>query len=517
MSAERVLIFDTTLRDGEQSPGCSMTASEKLEVARALAELGVDVIEAGFPIASQGDFDAVQAIAREVGTKDGPVICGLARCTDGDIDRAGEAIKPAAKGRVHVFLATSPIHRQFKLKLATEEIVKRAVEGVRRAKRWTDDVEFSPEDAGRTELSFLAQVVEAAIDAGATTVNIPDTVGYCVPGEYGDAIRYLKANVKNIGRAVISTHCHNDLGMAVANSLEGVRAGARQVECTINGIGERAGNAALEEIAMALRTRRDLFGVDTGIVAERLYPTSKLVSAVTGQHVQRNKAIVGKNAFAHESGIHQDGMLKHRGTYEIMRPEDVGIHRTELVLGKHSGRAALKDKVAGLGHSLTDEQIAKVFEEFKRLCDLKKEVFDADIEALVASHLGEGAAPGVWELVDLHATAGTAAQPCATLTLKNAGGQTIRKSQFGGGAVDAIYHALCDIAGIELKVTEMLIRSVTVGNDAMAECTVQVEHDAHTFRARAVDVDTINGVAHAFVNVLNKVLSVEAGKAENVK
>src|SRR5262245_25940541 len=350
--ADRLIIFDTTLRDGEQSPGASMNLAEKLEVARALRDLGVDVIEAGFPIASPGDFESVRTIAREV---EGPIICGLARCNELDIDRAWEAVRDAARPRIHVFLATSAIHREFKLQMTPEEIIQRAIDGIKRAKGYLDDIEFSPEDAARTELDFLAEVVEKAIEAGATTVNIPDTVGYAVPNHYAAVIRHLKQNVSNIDKAVISVHCHNDLGLAVANSLAAVMEGARQIECTINGIGERAGNCALEEIVMALRTRGDFFGLRTGINTRLLYPTSRRVAHVTGIQVQRNKAIVGQNAFAHEAGIHQHGMLKHRETYEIMRPEDVGISKTELVLGKHSGKHALRERIIELGYPTSDE------------------------------------------------------------------------------------------------------------------------------------------------------------------
>src|SRR3984957_9805099 len=373
--SNRVRIFDTTLRDGEQSPGASMNIAEKLEVARALAAMGVDVIEAGFPIASIGDFEAVRAIAAEV---TGSSVCGLARCNDRDIDRAWEAIQFAQKPRIHVFLATSAIHREHKLKMTKAQIVERAVDSVRRAKNCCADIEFSPEDAARTELDFLCEVVEAAIEAGATTVNIPDTVGYATPLQYARVIRTLKERVPNIERAIISTHCHDDLGLAVANSLAGCEAGARQVECTINGIGERAGNAALEEGVMALKTRFDYYGLTTAIKTERLYPASRMLSTITGLAVQRNKAIVGRNAFAHESGIHQDGMLKNRSTYEIMRPEDVGVPSTDLVLGKHSGRHALRDRVSEMGYTLTDEMFESVFNDFKTLADKKKEVYDED-------------------------------------------------------------------------------------------------------------------------------------------
>jgi len=376
----RVLIFDTTLRDGEQSPGCSMTQPEKLRVARALAELGVDIIEAGFPAASRGDWESVQSIARQV---QGPVIAGLARCNEGDIDKAWTAIEDAARPRLHVFLATSAIHREHKLKMAKEEIIRTAREGVQLARARCEDVEFSPEDASRTELEFLAEVVEAAIEAGATTINVPDTVGYTVPEEFFEVFQYLIRNVHGADRVVFSVHCHDDLGMAVANSLAAVRAGARQIECTINGIGERAGNCSLEEVVMALKTRESLFGLHTGIDTRRLFPTSRLLSSITGMPIPRNKAVVGENAFAHESGIHQHGMLRHHSTYEIMRPADVGMSRTNLVLGKHSGRHAFRDRVRELGFELDEDELNRVFEDFKALADKKKELFDGDIEALV--------------------------------------------------------------------------------------------------------------------------------------
>ena len=374
MSAyQSVRIFDTTLRDGEQSPGASMNLTEKIEVAHALSQLGVDIIEAGFPIASPGDFESVREIARAVRE---PIICGLARCNDSDIDRAWEALAEAARPRIHVFLATSAIHREFKLRMDEDEVVRRAVAGVRRARENCEDIEFSPEDAARTEIDFLCRVVEEVIDAGATTVNIPDTVGYATPQQMFDVIHALRNRVPNIDKAILSVHCHDDLGLAVANSLAAVQAGAGQVECTINGIGERAGNCSLEEIVMALKTRADLYKCQSQIATQRLVPTSRLVANITGIQVPRNKAIVGRNAFAHEAGIHQDGMLKDRSTYEIMRPEDVGLERTDLVLGKHSGRAALADRAAVLGYQLTGEQLQTVFEQFKLLADRKKEIYD---------------------------------------------------------------------------------------------------------------------------------------------
>jgi 2-isopropylmalate synthase len=479
---DRVRIFDTTLRDGEQSPGASMNLAEKLEVARALAGMGVDIIEAGFPIASVGDFESVRAIAAEV---TGSIVCGLARCNDKDIDRAWEAVKYAQRPRIHVFLATSAIHREHKLRMTTAQIVERAVTSVRRAKGYCPDIEFSPEDAARTEIDFLCEVVEAAIEAGATTVNIPDTVGYATPSQYAAVIRTLKERVRNIDRAVISTHCHDDLGMAVANSLAGVEAGARQVECTINGIGERAGNAALEEIVMALKTRHDYFGLTTGIKTERLYPVSRMVSSITGLTVQRNKAIVGRNAFAHESGIHQDGMLKERSTYEIMRPQDVGVPQTDLVLGKHSGRHALRDRVVELGFSLNDEQFESFFHDFKALADRKKEVYDEDLVILIEKHYDD--VPASWQLLSLHTTAGTSVLPTATVAIRRPDGEVVQDAAIGDGPVDAIFKAVERVTGVHANLNEFVVRSVTKGKDAQGEVTLEleVESDDRSFRGRA--------------------------------
>ena len=402
-----IRIFDTTLRDGEQSPGASMNLAEKLEVALMLADLGVDIIEAGFPIASPGDFEAVKQIAQTVR---GSTICGLARCNDKDIDAAWEAVKYAPQARIHVFLATSAIHREFKLRMSTDEIVQRAIAGVKRAASYCDDIEFSPEDACRTEHDFLCRVVEAAIDAGATTINVPDTVGYATPGEIFDRFTMLRDRVPNMDKAILSTHCHDDLGMAVANSLAAVSAGAGQIECTINGIGERAGNAALEEIVMAMKTRSDFYDCRTNIDSTRLVPASRLVSTTTGINVQRNKAIVGRNAFAHESGIHQDGMLKERSTYEIMSPAEVGFSKTDLVLGKHSGRAALADRAKTLGFTLSGEQLQTVFDQFKLLADKKKEIYDGDIMALIQQQIS-GSVNEEWSLVDYEVTSGKSRKP----------------------------------------------------------------------------------------------------------
>jgi 2-isopropylmalate synthase len=495
----RLIIFDTTLRDGEQSPGASMNLAEKLEIAHALKDLGVDVIEAGFPIASPGDFEAVRAIALQV---EGPTICGLARCNPEDIDRAWEALREAPRPRIHVFLATSAIHREFKLRMAKEEIVRRAVEGVQRAREYCADVEFSPEDAARTELDFLAEVVERAIEAGATTVNIPDTVGYAVPSQYAAAIRHLKETVRGIDQAVISVHCHNDLGLAVANSLAALVEGARQIECTINGLGERAGNCALEEVVMAVKTRSDYFSLQSSINTRRLCPTSRLVSHVTGIAVQRNKAIVGQNAFAHEAGIHQDGMLKERRTYEIMRPEDVGLARTELVLGKHSGRHALRQRVRELGYHLDDTQLQQVFEAFKILADRKKDIYDADIEALAEAQIHGG--PALWTLESFHTTAGTASIHAAAVCLRHKDGRKVQDAACGDGPVDAVFKTIERITDVAVKLRDYQVRSVSVGQDAQGEVRVEVEHNGHLQRGQAVSTDIIEASAQAFLQAINR-------------
>jgi 2-isopropylmalate synthase len=499
----RVLIFDTTLRDGEQSPGCSMNLGEKMEMARLLADLGVDVIEAGFPIASPGDFESVQAIARQV---QGPIIAGLARCNPADIDRAADAVKDAARPRIHVFLATSAIHREFKLRMSPDEVVKRAVEGVKRARERCEDVEFSPEDAARTELDFLAEVVERAVEAGATTLNIPDTVGYAVPTHYASVIRHLKQKVRGIDKCVLSVHCHNDLGLAVANSLAALQEGARQVECTINGIGERAGNTALEEVVMALRTRQDFYGLSTGINTKLLYPASRKLSLITGNQVQRNKAIVGQNAFAHEAGIHQDGMLKERSTYEIMKPEDVGIPRTELVLGKHSGRHALKQRVTDLGFHLTEEQLNRVFEEFKKLADRKKEIYDGDVEALAENQIQAGTG-ATWTLVGFTSTAGTGSQTSAAVTLKHQDGTVRRDAAIGNGPIDALIKAINRITGVPVRVVDYRVRSVSQDMDALGEATIEIDFHGKRSRARAVSLDVVEASALAYLEVVNRVAS----------
>lgn len=507
-SPRRIKIFDTTLRDGEQSPGCSMNLVEKLDLAQALVDLGVDIIEAGFPIASPGDFEAVREIA---GSIRGSTICGLARCNDADIDRAWEALKPAVDARIHVFLATSAIHREFKLKMTREEIVARAIAGVKRAKNYVDDVEFSPEDAARTERDFLCQVVEAAIEAGATTVNIPDTVGYATPQHYGSVIGMLKNRVPNIDKAVISTHCHNDLGLAVANSLAGVENGAGQIECTINGIGERAGNCSLEEVVMALKTRGDYYQADTRINTRQLVPISRKLSSIIGQPVQRNKAIVGKNAFAHEAGIHQDGILKERSTYEIMRPEDVGLAHNELPIGKHSGRAAIADRAKQLGYKLTGEQLQTLFEEVKKLADKKKEVYDGDMIALIEQQL-HGTKQEEWQLVRFDLHCGTGNKPRVRLTLRRGEKEFTEEVSDGDGPIDCTFLATEKITGIKLKVVDYAVRAATLGHDALGETNLTVEHGRDTFRGRGVSTDTVEATVLAILSAVNRVVQGAAAK-----
>jgi len=504
MSDNRIRIFDTTLRDGEQAPGCSMTLSEKLRVAKALSELRVDIIEAGFPAASPGDFESVKAIADR---NFGPTICGLARCNPADIEKVYEAVKGAEKHRIHVFVATSAIHREYKLKMAKEEIIKSAVGAIRMARELVDDVEFSPEDASRTELGYLAEVVSAAIEAGATTVNIPDTVGYTVPAEFDRLFRYLKDNVPNIDNVVLSVHCHNDLGMAVANSLAAVNAGARQIECTINGIGERAGNCSLEEAVMAIKTRAEFFGLETGIDTTRLYPTSRLVSNITGMHPPRNKAIVGENAFAHEAGIHQHGMLQHASTYEIMRPEDVGISKSNLVLGKHSGRHAFRDRLVELGFELDEFETNRAFQEFKRLADKKKDIYDGDLESIVMN--AGSASSGPWTLKSLEVQTHTDQPATAAITLIGEDGAEVSDSAHGDGPVAAAFQALEHVTGVELVVRNFELHSASIGEDAQGEVTVTVEHDGQSFRGRGASVDIVEAGVRACLEVMNRILRRE--------
>lgn len=501
-----VVIFDTTLRDGEQSPGASMNLSEKLTVAHTLAELGVDVLEAGFPIASPGDFEAVNEIARQVR---GPAIAGLARCNTPDIDRAWEALAPAEKARLHVFLATSPIHREFKLRMSKEAVVQRAIAGVAHARALCNDVEFSAEDAARTEPDFLAEVITAAIDAGATTVNIPDTVGYAMPNQFAALISYLIEHTPNHHKARFSVHCHNDLGMAVANSLAAVQVGARQVECTINGIGERAGNCSLEEIVMALRTRQDYFGLTTGINTQHLYPASQLVSSVTGMAVQRNKAIVGQNAFAHEAGIHQHGVLMHQETYEIMKPEDVGVTSNQLVLGKHSGRHALQKWVADNGYQLDDARFQRVFEEFKVLADRKKEIYDADLHALVEGGLNKEDGP--WVVDAVQAAGGSGGIPTAAVSLRRISDDTRHEeAAHGDGPVQALYRAVERIVGVTVELKNYQLRSVTRGKGAMGDVSIEVHLDGASYHGHAVSTDILEASVKALINVVNRYLNQKA-------
>jgi len=508
MAKEKVIIFDTTLRDGEQSPGASLTAEEKLKIARQLKLLGVDVIEAGFPISSKGDFTSVRGIAQHI---KGPAIAGLARALKKDIDCAWEAVKYSKKPRIHVFLATSPIHMKYKLRKAKEEILRLAKEATGYAKHWTEDIEFSPEDASRTEIDFLCQVIEQVIKAGATTVNIPDTVGYAVPEQFGDLIRRLFEKVDNINRAIVSVHCHNDLGLATANTLAALENGARQVECTINGIGERAGNASLEEIVMALKTRKEFFNLETNIITRQLYPTSKMVSNLTGLRVQRNKAIVGENAFSHEAGIHQDGILKKRTTYEIMNPKDIGWPTTRLVLGKHSGRHAFAKRLSELGYKISQVEMEKAFGKFKALADRKKEIFDEDLKVIVEEEMTK--VKEIFSLEYIHISSGNHTVPTATIRLKR-GKQIIQEAACGDGPVDAVYRAIDRVTGLKCKLLDYRIRAVSEGKDALGEVNVKISGKPDkkgrevTVVARRTSTDIIEASARAYINAVNRILAV---------
>lgn len=495
-----IVIFDTTLRDGEQSPGINLNRDEKLEIARQLAKLKVDVIEAGFPIASPGDFDAVHTIAKEV---KGPVIAALARANAQDIRRAAEAVEPAERPRIHTFLATSDIHMRHKLRKSPDEVLEMVIEAVRLAKSYVDDVEFSAEDATRSDWDFLCKVFAAAIEQGATTINIPDTVGYTTPWEYERLIRYIKENTPGIEKAIISVHCHDDLGLAVANSLAAVRAGAKQVECTINGLGERAGNAALEEIVMALRTRPDEFPGRTGIVTEHIYRTSRLVSALTGVAVQPNKAIVGENAFAHESGIHQDGVLKERTTYEIMTPESIGLSSNRLVLGKHSGRHAFRERLKAMGYQLSDEKVQRAYERFIALADRKKTVSDRDIEAIVEEEVV--AVPETLVMDYLHVTTGNKTVSTAAVRIKM-GDQVIEEAATGDGPVDAVYRAIDRVSGITTTLVGYSLQAATSGKDALGEVTVQVKDNGTVYVGRGTSTDIVEASARAYLQATNKIL-----------
>lgn len=515
MKNDKVYIFDTTLRDGEQAPGASMNPTEKLEIALSLERLGADIIEAGFAVISKGDFDSVNTIAKHVKKS---TVCSLARALTKDIDAAALAIKPAKSGRIHVFLATSKIHLEHKFRKGQDEILQMAIDAVKYARRKCDNIEFSPEDASRTEKDFLYRVVEAAIKAGATTVNIPDTVGYSTPTEYGAVIAGIVNNVPNINKAIISTHCHDDLGLAVANSLSGVMHGARQVECTINGIGERAGNASMEEVVMALRTREDFFKFSTKINPKEFYRISRMVSKATGFVVPPNKAIVGANAFRHESGIHQDGVLKEKRTYEIMDAESVGVPSNEgLVLGKHSGRHAFKDRLKNLGIVLTEAQIDKGFEKFKDLADKKKEIFDEDLLVIVET---EGShRKDVYQLIDLVYTSGTKVAPKVTLAIK-ANGKTITQESTGDGPVDACYKAIEAITRVKAVLLDYTIHSVTQGKDAQGEVSVKVDIKGSAFSGRGASTDIIEASAKAYLNAINIAVTEKVtptkGKAHGV-
>ena len=498
---DRVVIFDTTLRDGEQCPGATMTHEEKLEVAALLDEMGVDIIEAGFPIASEGDFAAVNEIARR--TKNA-VVCGLARAGFKDIDRAGEAIKPAKRSRIHTFISTSPVHMKWKLQLEPEKVYEMVIASVTRARNYTDNVEWSCEDGTRTEHDFLCRCIEAAIKAGATTINIPDTVGYTVPEEYFALIKMVRERVPNSDQARFSVHCHDDLGMAVANSLAGVRAGARQIECTINGIGERAGNASLEEVVMAMRVRNDVMPFWTGVDATMLTRASKLVSAVTSFPVQYNKAIVGRNAFAHESGIHQDGMLKHTQTYEIMQPADVGVKQTSLVMGKHSGRHAFMHKLEELGYQLAGNQLEDAFVRFKALADRKKHVYDEDIEALVDEEIAT--AQDHIKLVSLSIIAGTRGPQRATMKL-DVNGKMMLEECDGNGPVDATFNCIKAMVPHEAKLELYQVHAVTEGTDAQAEVSVRLSENGRAVTAKGADPDTLVASAKAYLAALNKLVA----------
>lgn len=502
-----ITIFDTTLRDGEQSPGASMNLHEKLKVAAALVELGVNVIEAGFPISSPGDFESVREVANAVRDTS---VCALARCRDADIDCAWDALKYAEKPRIHIFLATSAIHREHKLRKSQDEIIALAVEGVKRGKKLCPDIEFSAEDAARTEIDFLCRVVEAVIEAGATTVNIPDTVGYTTPTEMYNRIDALKKRVPNIDRTILSVHCHNDLGMAVANSLSAVLAGAGQIECCINGLGERAGNCALEEVVMALKTRNDLFQVNTRIQTPRLVPVSRLVSTITGLKVPRNKAIVGQNAFAHESGIHQDGMLKNPTTYEIMRPEDVGFQKSDLVLGKHSGRAALADRAKFLGYALNVQQLDTLFEEFKVLADRKKQLFDADLRAIIEQRIQvQGLAAREkqeWSFLGYDLICRNDKSPVMTVFLQCGSCKSEQTVEEGDGPIDGLFLAIKQGTGIDMTLKEYNVQSVSTGEDAQGEVSVLIESNGSVFRGLGVSTDIIGGTGDALMSAINRLL-----------
>jgi 2-isopropylmalate synthase len=495
---EKIRIFDTTLRDGEQSPGASMNLDEKIRIARQLERLRVDVIEAGFPSSSPGDFESVKRVALEI---QGPQIAGLARTTPADIDRAWEAVRHARRPLIHVFIATSDIHLRHKLRKSREDVLEEARRAVAHAKRYTEEVEFSAEDATRSEPEYLARVIEAAIEAGATIVNIPDTVGYTTPSEYGRLISGLREKVKNIHKAIISVHCHDDLGMAVANSLAAVENGARQVECTINGIGERAGNASLEEIVMALKTRKDFFAHEVAVATEQIYPTSRLLANITGIPVPPNKAVVGTNAFAHEAGIHQDGVLKEKITYEIMTPESVGISQSTLVLGKHSGRHAFRERIRAMGYQLSDAHVNLAFQRFKEVADKKKQVFDEDLEAIIADEILR--IPDRYKLVNLNVVSGSVTVPTATVQIEM-GGKLYQEAGFGDGPVDAAYKTIAKMTKTKSNLLKYSVNAITGGTDAQGEVMVILEEEGIRVSGQGAHTDIILASAKAYINALNK-------------
>jgi 2-isopropylmalate synthase len=501
---DRVIIFDTTLRDGEQAAGGTLNIQEKLEIARQLERLNVDVIEAGFPISSPGDFEAVKLIAKEVRT---PTICALARANAEDIDRAWQAVKGAARPRIHIFISSSDIHLGYQLKKSREEVLNTAQEMVTRAKKYTDDIEFSPMDASRTAPEYIYQILEVVIDAGATTVNIPDTVGYAIPDEFGNLIEGIIKNVPNIKKAIVSVHCHNDLGLAVANSLEAVKRGARQVECTVNGIGERAGNASQEEIVMAINTRKDLFNLKTGVKTNQIYKASRLVSELSGFVVQPNKAIVGANAFRHQSGIHQDGVIKMPITYEIMDPKTVGIPSSSLVLGKLSGRHAFKERLAELGYGLSEAEFNRAFAAFKELAEKKKEITDRDIESLMAEE--HRTVAEAYHLDQVQVSCGDRGIPTASVRLIGPDGKTLEDASLGTGPVDAVYKAINRIVKVPNELTEFTVKSVTEGIDAIGEVLIRLESEGITYTGRGADTDIIVASAKAYMNALNRLLAAK--------
>ena len=510
---DKLIIFDTTLRDGEQSPGASMTKDEKLRIARQLERLKVDVIEAGFAASSNGDFDCVHAIANTI--KDSTV-CSLARANDRDIARAAEALKGANSARIHTFIATSPLHMEKKLRMTPEQVLEQAIQSVRFARNLCADIEFSPEDGYRSDPDFLCRVLEAVIKEGATTLNIPDTVGYAIPELYGEFIRSLRERVPNSDKAIWSVHCHNDLGMAVANTLAAIEGGAMQVECTVNGIGERAGNCALEELVMALKVRSEVYGCDTSVDSRRLVPTSRLLTRLTGMQVQRNKAIVGANAFAHESGIHQHGMLRHRDTYEIIRPEDVGVDRSQMVLGRHSGRAALIERLAFLGYTLDDAALGTLFAQFKTLAEKKKEVFDADLEALLASD--DGQSIDGWRLKAFHIStgAGEGTRPAAAVEIRDASGTALRGRATGDGPVHALFEALAAATGTAFMIESYQVGSVSTGEDALGQASVITLIDDEEINGAGTSTDILEASALAWLDVANRLARRERSRITQV-